>query len=96
MSAALLAIASLVLWIRALGAGAGACEMLGTWMFAMMALPYVAGMRVAAVESSGNAHDWHAVQDVLRYGLAVFGHDTGLDGANPNLSDYPNLKRITI
>ena len=27
-----------------------------------------AGMRVAAVESSGNAHDWHAVQDVLRYG----------------------------
>ena len=32
-----------------------------------------AGMRVAAVESSGNAHDWHAVQDVLRYGLAVFG-----------------------
>ena len=55
-----------------------------------------AGMRVAAVESSGNAHDWHAVQDVLRYGLAVFGHDTGLDGANPNLSDYPNLKRITI
>ena len=55
-----------------------------------------AGMRVAAVESSGNAHDWHAVQDVLRYGLAVFGHDTGLDSANPNLSDYPNLKRITI
>lgn len=45
---ALLAIASLVLWIRALGAGAGACAMLGTWMFAMMALPYVAGMRVAA------------------------------------------------
>ena len=53
-------------------------------------------MRVAAFESSGTAHDWHAVQDVLRYGLAEFGHDTGLDGANPNLSDYPNLKRITI
>lgn len=53
-------------------------------------------MRVAAVESSGQRTRLHAVQDVLRYGLAVFGHDTGLDGANPNLSDYPNLKRITI
>ncbi|WP_213601342.1 hypothetical protein [Pseudoxanthomonas japonensis] len=45
---ALLAVASLALWVRTLGAGAGACAMLGTWMFAMMALPYVAGMRVAA------------------------------------------------
>lgn len=45
---ALLAVASLALWVRALGVGAGACAMLGTWMFAMMLLPYVAGMRVAA------------------------------------------------
>lgn len=55
-----------------------------------------AGMNVAAVESIGNAHDWHAVQDVLRYGLAVFGHDTRLSDTEPNLSDYPNLKRIAV
>ena len=53
-------------------------------------------MNVAAVESIGNAHDWHAVQDVLRYGLAVFGHDTRLSDTEPNLSDYPNLKRIAV
>ena len=44
----LLALVSWVLWIRELGLGAGSCAMLGTWMFAMMTLPYVAGMRVAA------------------------------------------------
>ena len=53
-----------------------------------------AGMRVTAVESLGNAHDWHAVQDTLRYGLAVFGCNTGLSDAKPKLVDYPNLKRI--
>lgn len=53
-----------------------------------------AGMRVTAVESLGNAHDWHAVQDTLRYGLAVFGCNTGLSDAKPKLADYPNLKRI--
>lgn len=55
-----------------------------------------AGMHVTAVESIGNAHDWHAVQDVLRYGLAVFGYDTGLSGTRPSLSDYPDLKRIAV
>ena len=55
-----------------------------------------AGMHVTAVESIGNAHDWHAVQDVLRYGLAVFGYDTGLSDVRPNLSDYPNLKRVAV
>ena len=42
------------------------------------------------------AHDWHAVQDTLRYGLAVFGYNTGLSDAKPKLVDYPNLKRISI
>ena len=55
-----------------------------------------AGMHVTAVESIGNAHDWHAVQDVLRYGLAVFGYDTGLSGTRPSLSDYPDLNRIAV
>lgn len=55
-----------------------------------------AGMNVTAVESIGNAHDWHAVQDVLRYGLAVFGYDTGLSDTKPDLSDYPNLKRVAV
>ena len=54
------------------------------------------GMHVTAVESLGNAHDWHAVQDTLRYGLVVFGYNTGLSDAKPKLADYPNLKRITI
>lgn len=54
------------------------------------------GMHVTAVESLGNAHDWHAVQDTLRYGLVGFGYNTGLSDAKPKLADYPNLKRITI
>ena len=37
-----LAIAALALWIARLGVGAGLCVMLGTWMLAMMALPYLA------------------------------------------------------
>ncbi|HVI57495.1 MAG TPA: hypothetical protein VM619_01290 [Luteimonas sp.] len=40
----LLAIASLAAWIAALGAGAGLCAMLGCWMLAMVALPYVAAL----------------------------------------------------
>ena len=55
-----------------------------------------AGMHVTAVESLGNAHDWHAVQDTLRYGLAVFGYDTGLSDVKPKLSDFTNLRRIKI
>lgn len=54
------------------------------------------GMHVTAVESLGNAHDWHAVRDTLRYGLVVFGYNTGLSDAKPKLADYPNLKRISI
>ena len=54
------------------------------------------GMHVTAVESLGNAHDWHAVRDTLRYGLVVSGYNTGLSDAKPKLADYPNLKRITI
>ncbi|MBD9468113.1 hypothetical protein [Pseudoxanthomonas sp. PXM01] len=41
-----LAVASLLLWTQVLGAGAGFCAMLGSWMFAMIVLPYIAGMRV--------------------------------------------------
>lgn len=37
-----LAIAALASWIARLGVGAGLCAMLGTWMFALMALPYLA------------------------------------------------------
>ena len=37
-----MAAASLALWIAELGAGAGICAMLGTWMLALMALPYLA------------------------------------------------------
>lgn len=54
------------------------------------------GMHVTAIESLGNAHDWHAVRDTLRYGLVVFGYNTGLSDAKPKLADYPNLKRISI
>jgi hypothetical protein len=45
-----LAVVALALWVRGLGAGAGTCAMLASWMFAMMALPYIAGMRI-----TGNA-----------------------------------------
>ncbi len=55
-----------------------------------------AGMHVTAVESLGNAHDWHAVQDTLCYGLAVFGYNTGMGDDEPKLSDYPNLREIEI
>ena len=41
-----LAVAALVLWVQVLGAGAGSCAMLASWMFAMMAVPYIAGMRI--------------------------------------------------
>jgi hypothetical protein len=41
---ALLAIASLVAWIAALGVGTGLCAMLGCWMMAMMALPCLAAL----------------------------------------------------
>ena len=34
------------------------------------------GMHVTAVESLGNAHDWHAVQDTLRFGRVVFCYNT--------------------
>jgi len=37
-----LALASLALWVADLGAGAGLCAMLGTWMLALMAFPYLA------------------------------------------------------
>lgn len=38
----LFAVVSLVVWIDELGGGAGLCAMLGTWMLALMALPYLA------------------------------------------------------
>lgn len=47
-----LAATSLLLWTRVLGAGAGSCAMLGSWMFSMIALPYIAGMRVDGVTRS--------------------------------------------
>ena len=40
---------SLWLWVLALGGGAGLCVMLGTWMLALMALPYLALMTGASV-----------------------------------------------
>lgn len=33
---------SLWLWVQKLGGGAGLCAMLGTWMLALMALPFLA------------------------------------------------------
>jgi hypothetical protein len=42
VAGALLALASLAAWIAALGVGAGLCAMLGCWMLAMVALPYLA------------------------------------------------------
>ena len=39
-----LAIASLAAWIAALGVGAGLCAMLGCWMLAMVALPWLAAL----------------------------------------------------
>ena len=41
-----LAVAAWALWVHVLGAGVGSCAMLGSWMFAMMAVPYIAGMRI--------------------------------------------------
>ena len=35
---------SLWLWVLSLGGGAGLCAMLGTWMLAMMALPYLGAL----------------------------------------------------
>ena len=35
---------SLWLWVLTLGGGAGLCAMLGTWMLAMVALPFLAWM----------------------------------------------------
>ena len=35
---------SLWLWVLSLGGGAGLCVMLGTWMLAMMALPYLGAL----------------------------------------------------
>ncbi|MEL1264799.1 hypothetical protein [Pseudoxanthomonas putridarboris] len=52
-----LAVVSLSLWIVALGTGAGLCAMLGTWMLAMMGLPYLAGMSVAPANANANADD---------------------------------------
>ncbi len=38
----MLALVSLALWVADLGVGAGLCVMLGTWMLALMAFPYLA------------------------------------------------------
>jgi len=43
---------SLWLWVLTLGGGAGLCAMLGTWMLAMMALPYLAALTGADAASS--------------------------------------------
>lgn len=43
---------SLWLWVLTLGGGAGLCAMLGTWMLAMMVLPYVAALTGAGAASS--------------------------------------------
>lgn len=37
-----LAMVSLGLWVSDLGVGAGLCVMLGTWMLALMAFPFLA------------------------------------------------------
>jgi biotin transporter BioY len=49
----LLAVASLLLWGLALGPGAGLCAMLGTWMLAMMALPYAANLGISSAAGNG-------------------------------------------
>ena len=45
---------SLWLWTLSLGGGAGLCAMLGTWMLAMMALPYLAVLTGSASAVSRN------------------------------------------
>ena len=42
MIGGLLAAGALWVWIAQLGVGAGLCAMLGTWMFGLMAFPYLA------------------------------------------------------
>ena len=39
-----LALLSLAAWIAALGVGAGLCAMLGCWMLAMVALPWLSAL----------------------------------------------------
>lgn len=39
-----LALTSLAAWVAALGVGAGLCAMLGCWMLAMVALPWLAAL----------------------------------------------------
>ena len=43
---------SLWLWTLSLGGGAGLCAMLGTWMLAMMALPYLAVLNDSAPDAA--------------------------------------------
>src|SRR3546814_1894798 len=50
-----LALVSLAAWIAALGVGAGLCAMLGCWMLAMVALPYLAAL-TAEPAQIGRAH----------------------------------------
>jgi len=42
---------SLWLWTLTLGGGAGLCAMLGTWMLAMVALPYLTLMTAGSSEA---------------------------------------------
>lgn len=51
-----LAAVSLALWIAVLGAGAGSCAMLGTWMLGMMALPYMAALSAAPADGQGGGN----------------------------------------
>lgn len=51
-----LGVVSLALWIMELGVGAGLCAMLGTWMLALMVLPYLAWRTVPAPNANGGTH----------------------------------------
>lgn len=44
---------SLLQWVDALGGGAGLCAMLGTWMLAMMAMPYLGVLTTNSADGAG-------------------------------------------
>src|SRR3546814_18370178 len=50
-----LALVSLAAWIAALGVGAGLCAMLGCWMLAMVALPYLPALTAEPARRCGAA-----------------------------------------
>ncbi|OTA27109.1 hypothetical protein B9G54_02390 [Alloscardovia macacae] len=64
-----------------------------------------AGWSVSSVLAKKSGHDWQTVRAVMRYGLDIFGYETGLSSSveaklggqilnKPKLSDYPDLQPL--